>query len=133
MRLALMFLMACGPKDGPSAHARQPSVEGTWTSSSCEARTYPRILRFGPSEVQLEDRISPCPEGVTCVWSGVVHRQGTWQADGTRIQLTWTGEADPRMAMPAPTEFVLQDDAHGRTEAGCAYRRHTDAPPVMKP
>ncbi|MEJ7732238.1 MAG: hypothetical protein WKG00_23905 [Polyangiaceae bacterium] len=68
-----------------------------------------------------EDRISPCPKGVACVWSGIVAWKGTWTPSGNGIQLGETGAAAGPKGEPHPTRLDWNGSAPA--EGGCAYAR----------
>jgi|GEM_PF-2858098 len=54
------------------------------------------------------DLISPCPEGVACVWSGVVTNHGTWSMTGGSVSLTYQS---PSTMAGATTPAYLQADS----------------------
>jgi hypothetical protein len=95
---------------------------GTWSSSACGSRKYVRIITLAANgSFSAEDRISPCPKGVSCVWSGIVAWKGTWSPSGNAIQLTETGTAAGPKGEPHPTR--LQWNGSAPAEGGCAYAR----------
>lgn len=57
------------------------SLVGSWQSETCGGRTWVRALQLQDDGSWTGlDLVSPCPQGVTCIWSGVVKHSGTWQA-----------------------------------------------------
>jgi hypothetical protein len=65
---------------------------GTWSSPSCGPRTYERRISFAADGTfSAEDRVSPCPPGVVCVWAGIVNRHGKYAPLIGSIQLTVEG------------------------------------------
>lgn len=113
----LAGLVSCTSGAGPEGGATPPTpttppatpsgVAGKWTSASCGARAYERRLTFDASGTfSAEDRVSPCPPGTTCVWSGIVIRHGKYAVSGSSIQLTIDGpNAGP--GQPLPASFAL--------------------------
>lgn len=113
------------PPPGPA------SLTGEWGSHACGDRKYTRLISFDDKAgFSASDLVSPCPKGVTCVWSGIVVRKGSWSSDGKKVTLTLSGPADTRGAAfpgsldltPAPAER----DAQG---AACVYQRADKAKP----
>ncbi|MFT3773176.1 MAG: hypothetical protein QM820_47965 [Minicystis sp.] len=100
-----------GPTTSQTATTSAPGVAGKWSSASCGARAYERRLVLdSDGSFTAEDRVSPCPPNVACVWSGIVIRRGKYaMADGA-IQLAVDGpNAGPGQPLP-PT---LAMDASG--------------------
>jgi hypothetical protein len=125
----VLFASACiGHRvhhDPPApAPVQATALQGTWTSPSCGTRPYARVLTFEASgALHGEERISPCPPDVKCMWSGIVRWDGTWKADKDLVALAVTGPLDPRATMPPPVTLHWEDDrvvehAHGET---CVY------------
>ena len=101
---------------------------GTWTSPSCGSRRYERRLTLeSGGRVRGEERVSPCPPNVPCVWSGVVPWQGTWRTEGDRIVITPDADAPRNPAATLPTELRWDTGASAITEAAsgtsCTYAR----------
>lgn len=117
-----------GPPPGtPPAAQSTPPVTGKWTSATCGARTYERRLALeADGSFTAEDRVSPCPPGTACIWSGIVLRRGKYTVDASGIHLAVDGpSAGAGQPLPAtmaiepagaPAE-VLPDGAR------CAYTR----------
>lgn len=94
---------------------------GTWTSGSCGSRKYPRVITLAAGgSFTAEDRISPCPKNVACVWSGIVNWKGTWAPSGDAITLSETGSAAGPKGEPHPTRL---DWKGAPAEGGCVYAR----------
>ena len=63
----------------PLRRGKGDTSDGTYSSKSCGARKYERLVTLGPDrKVTVEDRVSPCPQGAQCIWSGIVMRSGTY-------------------------------------------------------
>jgi hypothetical protein len=139
----LVLLAACEPRAlSPPASAppgstaaeaqgtRLPGWVGSWSSPRCGERSYERWLELAPDGTfRADDRVSPCPPTVTCVWSGIVRRQGSYRAteDGRQLALqTETAAAAPKL-LPLPTTLHWDDAAEAPLElAGverCPYVR----------
>jgi hypothetical protein len=94
---------------------------GTWTSGSCGSRKYPRVITLAEGGTfTAEDRISPCPKGVQCVWSGIVVWKGTWSPSGDAITLGESGSSAGPKGEPHPTRL---DWKGAPSEGGCVYAR----------
>lgn len=105
------------------------TLDGTWESASCGNRTYPRRITFAEAaSFVAEDLVSPCPKGATCVWSGIINRQGTYRVEKDTITLTVTrpGSGPGKVELPA----TLTLDANralvetGSDGKACVYK-HT--------
>jgi hypothetical protein len=137
-RLTALLLLAIGcspsrPNDttvdvppAPSASetpisSQEPDLSGTWSSASCGKRAYERIITVGKGTFTAEDRVSPCPSGKACVWSGIVNRKGTWKRVALTLALFPDEQVDGKQAgepFPstlAPAGTGIEDDL------GCAY------------
>lgn len=76
----------------PATTGAAGSVVGAWVSPSCGDRAYPRHIELvSDGTFHADDLISPCPPKVVCVWSGIVHRKGTYTVAGDKITLTVEG------------------------------------------
>lgn len=101
-----------GPVAGTGA-ARPPtagsSEVGTWSSTGCGARTYERVITLAKGSFEAQDRVSPCPPGAACVWSGVVPRAGTYRVEGAKVSLALDEASKqakgPNVAFPEALEF----------------------------
>jgi hypothetical protein len=122
---------APAPAPNTSATASPPlapaaTVAGTWISPSCGARTYERRLVLDPAGTfTAEDRVSPCPPNVACVWSGIVYARGTYTVTSGRIQLTTEGSRPPAKPLPATLVIDPATGAPAEVEDGlrCVYTR----------
>jgi len=134
----LLLVWACGARpvevaSAPVEPAPPPSpglpvsVTGSWTSSACGERAWTRTLAFdAQGRFTGQDLVSPCPEGATCIWSGVVERAGSWTSVQGRVQLVLDQPgsmpiAEPMAAWVEPRGEQLQDDL------GCLYTRVSGA------
>jgi hypothetical protein len=104
------------------------SEAGTWSSPGCGERTYERVITLTKGSFEAQDRVSPCPPGVACVWSGVVPRAGTYRIDGTIVSLALDDASKqakgPPVVFPATLELegdhLVELTASG---ARCVYVR----------
>ena len=111
---------------------------GAWTSPSCGARKYERRIRLSTDGTfAAEDRVSPCPAGVQCVWSGIVTWSGRWQPEGDGIRLDQAASGPGPAGAPHPNRLVW-DAADGApaeiTDTGhCTYARYQPRSPERRP
>jgi hypothetical protein len=120
---------------------------GTWSSPSCADRTYERRITLKEDKTfRAEDRVSPCPPGVQCIWSGIVGWQGTYTLDEKGAVLTKTagGQGGPGGAVKIVSPLRLELDkatsspAEVHAAGRCVYVRATEAttksaPPSKQP
>lgn len=116
--LFIMLLAGCstttappqadGPAPAPATASpitAAPVVAGRWSSPSCGPRSYERLITLeAGGTFTAEDRVSPCPRGVSCVWSGIVLRRGTYSISGEGIRavlLATDGGAGLGQGLPA--------------------------------
>lgn len=122
---------ADGPAPAPATASPNaaPVVAGRWSSPSCGPRSYERLITLeAGGTFTAEDRVSPCPRGVSCVWSGIVLRRGTYSISGEGIRavlLATDGGAGPGQGLP--TTLVI-DGAGALVEVlpegdRCVYTR----------
>ncbi len=112
------------PAAAPSAEEEAPEVipTGSWTSMSCGDRTHERRITLSEEGVfSGEDRISPCPEGVSCIWSGVHTFSGTWTQEGGALTLTIDKTSAPE-DISATWPVALRYADHTLTAGDCSYR-----------
>lgn len=119
------------PAPQPEQPDADPAIElagAVWMSPECGERTYARTLELAADGTfVVRDLVSPCPEGATCVWSGIVERRGTYTATNDGIALVLADDTKGPGAKPLPT--TLGRDATGApTERGaggvtCFYGR----------
>jgi hypothetical protein len=102
--------------------SQTPDLSGTWASASCGKRAYERIITVGADATFVaDDRISPCPPGASCVWSGIVHRKGTWKRVALTLALFPDDVIDGKQA-GEPFPSTLAPAAGGiEDDYGCAY------------
>ena len=100
------------------------ALDGTWESPSCGSRTYPRRITFAEAaNFVAEDLVSPCPKGTTCVWSGIINRQGTYRVEKDTVTLTVAKTSTGPAKVEFPTSLTL-DASRAPVEAGsCVYKR----------
>lgn len=124
----LVLLLACRcaqevpPADGgvpvdPSAYTAK-----LWTSASCGDRAYPRELTLAQGGTYSgRDLVSPCPEGTTCIWSGIIDFSGGWAQAHDLVTLSEsTATPGPGTARPKTVRY----ESAGKTlvdDLGCAY------------
>ena len=103
------------------------NLDGTWESASCGNRAYPRRITFAEAaSFTAEDLVSPCPKGTTCIWSGIINRQGTYRVEKDTITLTVAKTSSGPAKVEFPTTLTL-DSSRAPVETGsdgkpCAYR-----------
>lgn len=113
------------PTQGAPTPASAPvptaDVTGTWSSASCGARTYERIVTLAADGTfQAWDRVSPCPANAKCIWSGIVTRSGSFRLKGTTLTLQTSAPTEsPGVALPD----TLQFDGGQLREGSCVYTR----------
>jgi len=110
-----------GSASGTLISSRTPDLSGTWSSASCGKRSYERVITVtNDGKFVADDRVSPCPPGTQCVWSGIVHRKGSYE----RVALTLAlfpdevegkQAGEPFPSTLAPAGAGIEDDY------GCAY------------
>jgi hypothetical protein len=109
------------PSAGIATAGPGASVVGSWRSPSCGTRSYPRELEFFPDgRFTARDLVSPCPAGVSCVWSGVVDRGGRFSVDGARLELVVEQGETARGGQALSTTLTLTGGAPVE-EGGCVY------------
>lgn len=110
---------------------------GSWSSRSCGERTYERRLTLKEDKTfTAEDRVSPCPPKVQCIWAGIVYWSGTWATNDKGVLLTKTsGGKDPtkKANTDEPVQLVWDKGASAPAEVGsggaaCVYARSGEAP-----
>lgn len=67
----------------------------------------------GDGTLRVSDAVSPCPEGATCFWSGIVTRSGTWRLDGDLLQLAYAGSDDQGFGLAYFKELLVRRDCDG--------------------
>jgi hypothetical protein len=128
---------ASAPTAAPSGQP-EPVLEtpspgaGTYVSAACTGRSYERVVTLGADgSVEIVDRVSPCPPGAKCVWSGIVVRTGTFSVQSHdelgkpfRVSLVLGGVQDPK-ANALPSHLLWWESRGVLTEpdASCSYRR----------
>jgi hypothetical protein len=84
---------------------------------------------------RAEERVSPCPPKVQCVWSGILFWQGTFATDDKGVVLTKTGGADSgrgaKIESPLKLEMEKGSGALVETRGGarCPYTRMAEGAP----
>ena len=118
--LLLLALIA-----SPALAAKKSPLAGTWSSPTCGSRGYERRITFDVGGTfRADDRISPCPPNVACVWSGIVTRTGTFKLAGTRVKLqAEANEARQGQPLPETLSFSKKGEL---SEGGCVYSRSGD-------
>ncbi|XXV21081.1 hypothetical protein WMF00_23160 [Sorangium sp. So ce1182] len=121
---------ASGPTQAPTTTPGpgEEALLGTWRSAACAPRKYERVLSFAKDgSFAGEDRVSPCPPRVACIWSGIIHRKGAFKRSGDALSLSVTEASQGPGGQPFPTTLTL--DASGApAETGadgkpCPYQR----------
>ncbi|XXV30081.1 hypothetical protein WME87_14675 [Sorangium sp. So ce1389] len=106
----------------------EEALLGTWRSAACAPRKYERVLSFAKGgSFAAEDRVSPCPPRVACIWSGIIHRKGAFKRSGDAVSLSVAEASRGPGGQPFPTTLTI--DASGApAETGadgkpCPYQR----------
>ncbi len=106
----------------PDVPAASAAPVGDWRSDACGDRVYPRELHIdADGKFSGRDLVSPCPEGVACMWSGIVELAGTWTQDDAVLTLQYSTDAQAlAQATDVPTHLTVSGE--GLTDdGGCAY------------
>ncbi|XXU88919.1 hypothetical protein WMF21_14635 [Sorangium sp. So ce1099] len=132
---------ASAPTQGPTGSASttpaptttpgpgEEALLGTWRSAACAPRKYERVLSFAKGgSFAAEDRVSPCPPRVACIWSGVIHRKGAFKRSGDAVSLSVAEASQGPGGQPFPTTLTVDPSTGALVEAGdggaaCSYQR----------
>ncbi|MBL8741408.1 MAG: hypothetical protein JNK04_09950, partial [Myxococcales bacterium] len=68
-----------------------------------------------------DDRVSPCPPGTQCIWSGIVHRKGTWKRVALTLALFPEDAIDGKQAGEPFPSTLAPAGAGIEDDFGCAY------------
>jgi len=113
-----------------TTRSRRLDVRGPWYAPPCGRRNYARQVYFSTTgQVRVEERVSPCPRGTVCVWSGVEVVKGSFQREGDRLDLALDPIARDLAVEPPATLAVVRDDDGDRVledAEGCRYYRAFD-------
>lgn len=124
------------PAPGPGAAASPARLEGAWVGAPCGRRNYARRLELAAGgAARMEERISPCPAGARCVWSGVEVVEGRWRRRDDAVLLELDAVTRP-MAVDAPSRLTVASTAGEvvlEEEGGCRYRREEPPPDAGQP
>lgn len=118
------------PAPGPDRAAAPLDLAGVWVGPPCGRRNYERILELrDDGRVRLEERISPCPPGAVCVWSGVEVIDGRWRRQDATLILTLDGSKRPMATEPPERLVVTSEEGRVRLTApdGCGYTKRPPA------
>lgn len=115
---------ATGAASAPSAGASS-GLAGTWASPSCGGRAYERVVVLREGTFTASDRVSPCPPGAACVWSGVVERAGRYELQGDEVRLVVERGGDAKAGVALPAALKLEGGALVEVEGTtrCVYAR----------
>jgi hypothetical protein len=100
---------------------------GSYTSPSCGARRYKRIVELTADGFRATDIPHPCPG--ECVVQWVVARTGSWSVDGSSVVLHVDATDDPQQQVgdTLPLPATLTTTLAGLVERGatgnCRYSR----------
>ena len=109
------------PAEADSISTSSTSPVGSWSSTGCGERTYERrvaLLEGGTFSGQ--ERISPCPPGANCMWSGVHSFTGQWTLAEQTVALTVT-KTDAQDAQAKAWPDALTWTGGRLLEGDCAY------------
>lgn len=128
MTVAAFFLLAgCGSPEmagtdtstddtRAALEGAEEGLIGTWVSPSCGDRTYARRIQFDAGHsFRAQDLVSPCPEDVVCVWSGIVHTNGTYAVEEDTIVLIQQN-APPPIVESFPEELLVDPTTNSPVE-----------------
>jgi hypothetical protein len=101
-------------------HPAAATASGAFRDDSCGERTFPREIQLDVGTYTGRDLVSPCPVGVTCMWSGIVEFHGTWTRDRDAIVLVETGAA-PQTGPSARPKRLTPNGAGWKDENGCTF------------
>lgn len=113
------------PGSPPATPSGNRTLVGLWASPRCGDRGYERTLELQEGgHFVAHDRVSPCPPGAQCVWSGIVTRGGTWSVVGPSLLLTVEkdGKGPKTSALPAKLDVAGEAPSEGPGD-GCSYTR----------
>jgi hypothetical protein len=106
---------------------------GDWVGEPCGARKYVRWIHVAAGGVVAgQERVSPCPKGVACVWSGIVEWNGSYTLEGEELVLTVTPpKAGGAAQASLPQRLTWDADTSSPREQldgeTCLYSRRTNA------
>ncbi|WP_437801499.1 hypothetical protein [Sorangium sp. So ce693] len=97
----------------------EEALFGTWSSAACGPRKYERLLSFArDGSFAAEDRVSPCPPKVACIWSGIVHRKGAFKRSDRTLLLSVSEASQGPGAHPFPTTLTIDPSTGALAETG---------------
>ena len=75
--------------------------------------------------MKVNDRVSPCPPKVACVWSGIISFEGTWTLTGQRVTLKLRRTTYPNMKTAPLPDALVWSTSLVAIESGerCSFRR----------
>ena len=114
-------ILSSDPPEVPAKGSTEPTIIGAWSSPSCGERTHERFIHFtADGRFAGEERISPCPPGATCMWSGIHTFSGSWHTVEDTLTLTVSStDAEGELAASWPTTL---SHSGGRLQEGdCLY------------
>lgn len=135
-----VLLIGCGgaARNGTETPAPKPTVtgpptvqttlQGRWKSLPCSGRDYVRELNlYQDGTYEARDLVSPCPEGATCIWSGIEVHKGTWGRDADTGLVRLENESfEGRTTLPElpmPPELKEKDGNLLFPEGDCSFVR----------
>jgi hypothetical protein len=97
----------------------EEALFGMWSSAACGPRKYERLLSFArDGSFVAEDRVSPCPPRVVCIWSGVIHRKGAFKRSDRTLLLSVSEASHGPGAQPFPTTLTIDPSTGSLAETG---------------
>ena len=139
MLTLLSLLIACTRTTEPVAPAAPPAAPpevpaevpaeatpinapvGGWSSTGCGERTHERRIELrAEGAFSGQERISPCPPGASCMWSGVHSFTGQWTLTEQTVALT-VSKTDAKGELAEAWPDTLAWDGERLLEGDCAY------------
>lgn len=114
--------------DVPDVPEPQPSsLVGMWQSETCDGRDWVRAVSLADDNSwTAKDLVAPCPEGVSCIWAGIVEHSGSWKTAeiaGAAVLVTKASMPDTAPGGVATPTALQIDGEMLKDDKGCSYAR----------